>query len=95
MSIIIVFVALVLAGALGALVYLAVFARASRSDTLFTPPTGRGARSARRVTGVYVRDYRQEGAMRDRGYAQRTRSALDADRSEEDDGRMRGELVGR
>ncbi|MDL4816033.1 hypothetical protein [Actinomadura opuntiae] len=94
MSIIIVFVALVLAGALAALVYLWNFARASRRDTLFTPPTGRGARAARKVTGVYVRDYRQEGDLRD----PRPRGAgpvLGGDRPEED-GRARGEqLVGR
>ncbi|KAB2379940.1 hypothetical protein [Actinomadura montaniterrae] len=95
MSIIIVFVALVLTGVLGALVYLAVFARASRSDTLFTPPAGRGARAARRVTGVYVRDPRQEGALYHRGSPRNIRPGLDDGRTE-DDGRMRGEqLVGR
>jgi hypothetical protein len=94
-SIIIVFVALVLAGVLGALVYLAVFARASRSDTLFTPPAGRGARAARKLTGMYVRDPRQEGALYHRGSPQNTRPAFDAGRTE-DDGRTRGEqLVGR
>ncbi|MER6815206.1 hypothetical protein ABT299_38570 [Spirillospora sp. NPDC000708] len=94
MFIIIVFVALVLAGALGSLVYLAVFARASRSDTLFTPPAGLGARAARRVTGVYVRDPRQEGALYHRGSPRNTGPVIGADRPE-DDGRMRGELVGR
>jgi hypothetical protein len=94
MFVIIVFVALVLAGALGALIYLAVFARASRSDTLFTPPAGLGARTARKVTGVYVRDPRQEGALYHRG-SPRNLPVIGADRPE-DDGRMRGEqLVGR
>ncbi|GAA0257657.1 hypothetical protein GCM10009527_062110 [Actinomadura nitritigenes] len=95
MFIIIVFVTLVLAGALGSLVYLAVFARASRSDTLFTPPANLGARTARRVTGVYVRDPRQEGALHHRGSPRNTAPVIGTDRPE-DDGRMRGEqLVGR
>ncbi|MEU8340826.1 hypothetical protein SAMN05443665_100716 [Actinomadura meyerae] len=53
----IVFVALAFAGLLGGLVYLWDFSRASRRDALFLPaPDGR-ARRARRVTGMYVRDY--------------------------------------
>ncbi|MFD0902484.1 hypothetical protein [Actinomadura sediminis] len=35
------------------------FARASRRDALFLPASGRSARMARRVTGMYVRDYQQ------------------------------------
>ncbi|GAA2129499.1 hypothetical protein [Actinomadura napierensis] len=94
MFIIIVFVALVLGGALGALVYLWDFARASRRDTLFTPPSGRRARAARKVTGVYVRDYRREGDLR-RPRPQEPGPALGGGGPEED-GRARGEqLVGR
>lgn len=37
------------------LVYLAVFARHSRRDSLFHPAAGAGARRARRVTGMYTR----------------------------------------
>ena len=53
---IIVFVALALAGGLAGLVYLWDFSRASRRDALFLPASNRGARRARRVTGMYVRD---------------------------------------
>ncbi|MEU8800102.1 hypothetical protein [Spirillospora sp. NPDC048819] len=53
----IMFVALVLAGALGSLAYLWDFSRASRRDALFLPASDRRARRARRVTGMYVRDY--------------------------------------
>ncbi|MEV5826267.1 hypothetical protein AB0L25_11885 [Spirillospora sp. NPDC052242] len=35
------------------------FARASRRDALFLPASDRSARMARRVTGMYVRDYQQ------------------------------------
>ncbi|MEU8305058.1 hypothetical protein AB0C84_16020 [Actinomadura sp. NPDC048955] len=55
MMIVIVFVALVLAGVLGSLVYLWDFSRASRRDALFLPATDRRARRARKVTGMYVR----------------------------------------
>lgn len=55
--IVIVFVALVLAGALGSLVYLWDFSRASRRDALFLPATDRRARRARKVTGMYVRSH--------------------------------------
>ncbi|TDC62348.1 hypothetical protein E1200_26045 [Actinomadura sp. GC306] len=54
---IIMFVALVLAGGLAGLVYLWDFSRASRYDSLFLPACDRRARRARRVTGMYVRDY--------------------------------------
>ena len=54
---IIVFVALVLAGGMAGLVYLWDFSRASRRDALFLPASDRRARRARRVTGMYVRDY--------------------------------------
>ena len=57
---IIVFVALVLAGLLGGLAYLWDFSRASRRDALFLPASGGGARRARRVTGMYVRDYARD-----------------------------------
>ncbi|TDD63367.1 hypothetical protein E1293_43180 [Actinomadura darangshiensis] len=57
--IVIVFVALVLAGMLGGLVYLWDFSRASRRDALFLPASDRRARRARRVAGMYVRDYTQ------------------------------------
>ncbi|MEU4823120.1 hypothetical protein AB0H37_14715 [Actinomadura sp. NPDC023710] len=53
--IVIVFVALVLAGVLGSLVYLWDFSRASRRDALFLPATDRRSRRARKVTGMYVR----------------------------------------
>ncbi|WP_433462914.1 hypothetical protein [Spirillospora sp. CA-128828] len=55
--IIIVFAAMVVAGMLGGLAYLWDFSRASRRDALFLPATDRRTRQARRVTGVYVRDY--------------------------------------
>ncbi|NDU77634.1 hypothetical protein GWI34_34225 [Actinomadura sp. DSM 109109] len=55
--IVIVFVALVLAGVLGSLVYLWDFSRASRRDALFLPATDRRSRRARKVTGMYVRTY--------------------------------------
>ncbi|GAA0587028.1 MULTISPECIES: hypothetical protein [Actinomadura] len=54
---IIMFVALVLAGGVAGLVYLWDFSRASRYDALFLPASDRRARRARRVTGMYVRDY--------------------------------------
>lgn len=54
---IIVFVALVLAAGLAGLVYLWDFSRASRRDALFLPASDRSARRARRVAGMYVRDY--------------------------------------
>ncbi|MCP9949276.1 MULTISPECIES: hypothetical protein [Actinomadura] len=54
---VIVFMALVLAGMMGGLVYLWDFSRASRRDALFLPASDRRARRARRVTGMYVRDY--------------------------------------
>ncbi|MFB4308763.1 hypothetical protein [Actinomadura sp. GTD37] len=54
---IIVFVALALAGLLGGFAYLWDFSRASRRDALFLPASDRRARRARRVTGMYVRDY--------------------------------------
>jgi hypothetical protein len=57
MMIVIVFVALVIAGMLGGLAYLWDFSRASRRDALFLPASDRRARRARRVTGMYVRDY--------------------------------------
>ncbi|MEV4678339.1 MULTISPECIES: hypothetical protein [Actinomadura] len=53
----IVFVALAFAGLLGGLVYLWDFSRASRRDALFLPASDGRARRARRVTGMYVRDY--------------------------------------
>ncbi|MFI0407791.1 hypothetical protein [Actinomadura sp. 3N508] len=55
--IVIVFVALVLAGGLAGVVYLWDFSRASRRDALFLPASDRRARRARRVSGMYVRDY--------------------------------------
>ncbi|MFA1545680.1 hypothetical protein [Actinomadura chokoriensis] len=54
---IIVFMALALAGLLGGLAYLWDFSRASRRDALFLPASDGRARRARRVTGMYVRDY--------------------------------------
>ncbi|MES9540479.1 MULTISPECIES: hypothetical protein [unclassified Actinomadura] len=57
MVIVIVFVAIVVAGMLGSLVYLWDFSRASRRDALFLPASDRRSRRARRVTGMYVRDY--------------------------------------
>ncbi|MEO3827118.1 hypothetical protein [Actinomadura sp. B10D3] len=54
---VIVFMALVLAGMLGGLVYLWDFSRASRRDALFLPASDRSAQRARRVSGMYVRDY--------------------------------------
>jgi hypothetical protein len=60
---IIVFVALVLAGLLGGLVYLWDFSRASRRDALFLPAQDGRARRARRVTGMYVRDYRTDDEL--------------------------------
>ncbi|SFN45911.1 hypothetical protein SAMN04489713_10274 [Actinomadura madurae] len=54
---VIVFMALVLAGMMGGLVYLWDFSRASRRDALFLPASDRRARRARRVTGMYIRDY--------------------------------------
>ncbi|WP_067805787.1 hypothetical protein [Actinomadura formosensis] len=59
----IVFAALVLAGLLGGLVYLWDFSRASRRDALFLPAPDRRARRARRVTGMYVRDYRRDDEL--------------------------------
>ncbi|OLT28297.1 hypothetical protein BJF79_41765 [Actinomadura sp. CNU-125] len=58
------------AAALSMLAALWSFARASRRDALFLPATDRGARMARRVTGMYVRDqqprdYRQAWDERD------------------------------
>ncbi|QKW37762.1 hypothetical protein HUT06_30270 [Actinomadura sp. NAK00032] len=53
----IVFVALAFAGLLGGLVYLWDFSRASRRDALFLPASDGRARRARRVAGMYVRDY--------------------------------------
>lgn len=57
---VIVFVALAVVGLLAGLVYLWDFSRASRRDALFLPAPDRGARRARRVTGMYVRDYRSD-----------------------------------
>ncbi|WP_329521631.1 hypothetical protein [Spirillospora sp. NBC_01491] len=37
------------------LVYLADFARSSRTDSLFLPASSRSARRARRLTGMYIR----------------------------------------
>ncbi|TMQ90952.1 hypothetical protein ETD83_33180 [Actinomadura soli] len=54
---VIAFVALVLAGGLAGVVYLWDFSRASRRDALFLPASDRRARRARRVAGMYVRDY--------------------------------------
>ncbi|RFS81693.1 hypothetical protein D0T12_30895 [Actinomadura spongiicola] len=54
---VIAFVALVLAGVLAGAVYLWDFSRASRRDALFLPATDRRARRARRITGMYARDY--------------------------------------
>lgn len=50
-------VTLVLAAGLVGVAYLWDFSRASRRDALFLPASDRGARRARRVTGMYVRDY--------------------------------------
>lgn len=44
--------------------YLALFARHSRRDSLFRPATGRGARRARRVTGMYTRGGEEEKLAR-------------------------------
>ncbi len=60
---IIVFVALVLAGLLGGLVYLWDLSRASSGDALFLPAQDGRARRARRVTGMYVRDYRTDDEL--------------------------------
>ena len=57
---VIVFMALAFAGLLGGLVYLWDFSRASRRDALFLPAQDGRARRARRVTGMYVRDYRSD-----------------------------------
>ncbi|TDD36959.1 hypothetical protein E1287_09510 [Actinomadura sp. KC06] len=54
---VIAFVALVLAGGLAGVVYLWDFSRASRRDALFLPASDRRSRRARRVSGMYVRDY--------------------------------------
>ncbi|MER7543305.1 hypothetical protein [Actinomadura sp.] len=60
---VIVFMALAFAGLLGGLVYLWDFSRASRRDALFLPAQDGRARRARRVTGMYVRDYRSDDQL--------------------------------
>lgn len=62
------------------------FARASRRDALFLPASDRSARMARRVTGMYVRDYRDY---------QQGRDDQDRDRLPGRDDERDGELVGR
>jgi hypothetical protein len=54
MMIVIVFVAMMIAGALGSLAYLWDFSRASRRDALFLPATDRCARRERRAEGGAV-----------------------------------------
>lgn len=53
--------ALALIAFVSSVVYLLEFAQASRRDRLFLPAAGGGARRARRISGVYVRDRFEPG----------------------------------